>query len=263
MHDVANDDRTKAAVCRTFARSAQEYVTSESHARGDDLALLLDWLDPSPSAEALDVATGGGHVARALASRVRRVVACDLTREMLAAARAHLEGAGAADVVYVVADAEDLPFLDGAFDIVTCRIAAHHFPRPDRFVAEAARVLRPGGAFLLIDNVVPEDAGVARFVNVLEKLRDESHVRCASVAEWRAWLADAGLVEERSRRRRKPIDFPSWVRRTATSAAQITEVERHLATASRATRDWLGVAVGEDGVTSFRLEEWMALYRKR
>jgi ubiquinone/menaquinone biosynthesis C-methylase UbiE len=151
---------------------------------GDDLDLLISWLQPQPTWTVLDIATGGGHVAKKIAGHVKHVIATDLTRPMLAAASEHLKQAQYSHVTFVVADAEQLPFLDGSFDAVTCRIAAHHFPKPHLFLLEAARVLKPGGMLVLIDNVAPDDNALGYFMKTFERMRDTSHVRCLSVMEW-------------------------------------------------------------------------------
>ena len=171
---AATDAVDEVAVARTqqrararFAASAQAYVTSVSHARGDELPRLVEAarsrLGDLAGRRALDVATGGGHTARALAAAGAHVTVSDLTPEMLAAAEAHLrEAVPAAALTFVVAAAEALPFDDGAFEVVSCRIAAHHFGDPRAFLAEARRVLAPGGVLLLVDNVAPEDARAGR-----------------------------------------------------------------------------------------------------
>ncbi len=102
-------------------------------------------------------------------------VVTDLTKEMLENTKKHLKDFE--NLTYILADAEALPFLDQSFDVVTCRIAPHHFPNPDKFIEEVARVLAPDGTFILIDNVVPDDRKLATFMNMFEKLRDDSHVR--------------------------------------------------------------------------------------
>jgi SAM-dependent methyltransferase len=252
----------KGAVRAQFGANAEKYVTSPTHARGDDLELVLPWLDPQPHWLALDVATGGGHVAKVLSPRVAAVVAADLTVPMLEAARRHLAGAGCRNVVYVAADAEALPFLDSAFDCVTCRIAAHHFPDPARFLGEAARVLRPGGRLLLIDNVAPEQADLARFFNELERLRDGSHVRAASPGEWRAWLADAGLLERRARMGRKTHPFRQWVERTATSAEQMAAVEAFILAAPPEARRHFAIEVADGRVASWTADDLAVLAEK-
>jgi SAM-dependent methyltransferase len=253
-------DDVKAAVQRQFGANADKYVRSPTHAAGADLELLVPWLQPARDWVVLDVATGGGHAAKAVAPHVACVVATDLTAPMLAAARRHLQDAGCRNVVYVRADAEDLPFPDAAFDAVTCRLAAHHFPQPRRFLAEAARVLRPGGCLLLIDNVAPDDPELAAFLNAVEHLRDPSHVRCATVAEWRAWLAECGLAERRARAGRKRHGFAEWVGRTAETPQQAAAVAERLRSASERARAHFAITLTATGeVEAWTADDWAVL----
>lgn len=252
----------EAEVRAQFGRNAEKYVTSPTHAQGSDLDLVVPWLQPQPDWIVLDVATGGGHVAKALSPLVRLVVAADLTPEMLAAARNHLSGAGCGNVLYVRADAQALPFLDGSFHAVTCRIAPHHFPAPERFVAEAARVLRPGGHLLLIDNAAPEDPELGRFFNELEKMRDPSHVRCASASEWRAWLGAAGLRERAARMGRKRHPFRQWVERTGRTPEQIERIEAYVLAAPEAARRHFEVTVAGGHVVSWAADDFAVLAEK-
>lgn len=261
------DKEVKRAVQTQFARHAAKYVTSESHAKGDDLALLVNWLQPEPHWRVLDVATGGGHVAKKLAPRCAHVYATDFTKNMLAAARDHLEQELGEDrrerVSYVVADAEALPFLDDAFDVVTCRIAAHHFPHPEHFACEVARVLKKGGAFLFIDNVAPEQQKLAGHMNEVERLRDHSHVRCLAVSEWQQLFAAYGLREEKAALSKKTHVFPQWVARTAETAAQRETVAQFILAAERDVRDYFSVTVENGRITSLQIDEWRTLYRKK
>ncbi len=201
---------TRDLVKQQFGAHAEQYVTSIHHASGDSLNRLLELVQPQPGWRALDVATGGGHTALALAPRVREVVATDLTAEMLAAAERFIRSKDAANVVFREADAMALPFADGEFDLVTCRIAPHHFPDCAQFVREAARVLRPGGVAALIDNIVPADAAAARHINALEKLRDPSHNWAYTAADWLDFFAAAGLEVTHSEIYRKTVDFSYW-----------------------------------------------------
>jgi ubiquinone/menaquinone biosynthesis C-methylase UbiE len=141
-------DETYRRVRSQFGRTANAYVESTGHAQGAELAqmvALAHALHPGALAAktVLDVATGGGHTALAFALAGAQVTATDLTPEMVAAARAFVQANGGEGVRLGVAPAEDLPFADAGFDLVTCRIAAHHFADPERFVREAARVLKP------------------------------------------------------------------------------------------------------------------------
>jgi ubiquinone/menaquinone biosynthesis C-methylase UbiE len=203
-----NDNRD--LVKQRFGATAEKYVRSTDHSQGESLDRLVALVDPRPEWRALDVATGGGHTALAIAPRVREVVATDLTTEMLAAAERFIEDRGVKNVTFREADAMALPFGDGEFDLVTCRIAPHHFPDAAQFVREAARVLRPGGVVAMVDNVVPDDLGAARHINAIEKLRDPSHNWAYTAADWLGFFAAAGLPVSHSEIFRKVRDFDYW-----------------------------------------------------
>jgi len=183
----------KNDVKQQFGKSAESYVTSPIHKQGKDLQTLLEMAEITGKEELLDVATGGGHTANAFAPFVKNVTAIDLTKEMLVAAEKFIKGNGHQNVNYVEADAEKLPFSDGSFDIVTCRIAPHHFPNVSKFVSEVYRVLKSKGQFLLDDNVVPEDDELDLFYNTIEKKRDYSHFRAWKKTEWLRMLELSGL----------------------------------------------------------------------
>ncbi len=237
--DGSKPDSSKALSRRRFGRFAQGYVTSRTHARGADLERLIEVVAPRPHWRALDVATGGGHTALRLAPRVARVVATDLTPEMLETARTFVASQGARNVEFRPADAEDLPFEAAAFDLVTCRIAAHHFPRPERFVAEAARVLKSGGIFWLQDQVLPEDPRVARYVDGFEKLRDPSHHRAFPESAWRAMISGVGLRVEHAEQLVKRHELRRWAERQRCTRKVIARLETLLAAAPRAAAEWM------------------------
>ncbi len=247
---------TGAAIAHTqqrararFAASAQAYVTSVSHAKGDELPRLVEAarsrLGDLAGRRALDVATGGGHTARALAEAGARVTVSDLTPEMLAAAEAHLrESVPGAALDFVPAAAEALPFEDGVFDVVSCRIAAHHFGDPRAFLAEVRRVLAPGGVFVLVDNVAPEDAALGGAMNVVERLRDPSHVEAYRVSTWMGWLGEAGLEPYLLERFWRVKPLASWLRRADTSPENEAALRAYLDAADEAVRGYL---IADDG----------------
>lgn len=199
-----------------YGKVGDAYVKSRGHASGNDLDRMLALAGPQPTDTLLDIATGGGHVARVLGPHVGRVIASDLTPQMLDHAIPYLREQGLTNVESLVADAQDLPLEDGSVDIVTCRIAPHHFPAPAAFVAEVARVLRPGGRFLLVDSTVP-DGPVGEFFNAYEAVRDPSHVRSLTEAEWIDLLERNGFRIDAIEPFRKRHEFEEWTTRMQVS----------------------------------------------
>jgi ubiquinone/menaquinone biosynthesis C-methylase UbiE len=239
---LAHDQASSRA---RFGAFAQRYVTSQTHAQGEDLERLVDIAQPKPHWLALDIATGGGHTALRFAPHVRRVIATDLTPRMLVAARTHVAermsgpGDGMPNVAYGVADAQDLPFPSGSYNLVTCRIAPHHFADCARFVREGARVLVPGGLLLVQDQELPEDWAAARYIDAFERLRDPSHVRAYSESEWIALLSDAGLTIEGSEHLVKTHAFLPWAERQDCSAGTIQRLVERVERASPAVVEWM------------------------
>jgi ubiquinone/menaquinone biosynthesis C-methylase UbiE/catechol 2,3-dioxygenase-like lactoylglutathione lyase family enzyme len=247
--------RIRERVQAVFGPAAEAYVASPVHARGDDLARLVELAAPRATDVALDIATGGGHTALALASRVARVVASDLTPAMLAAARAFIRGQGIANVDFTLAEAEHLPFLDATFDLVTVRIAPHHFADCQAAVREMTRVLVPGGRLVVVDNIAPEDAQLAVVLNRWEAWRDPSHVRCYALSEWRGMLAEAGLLVTHAETGRKTHAYTSWVERTRMPVEEQRALAGDMLVAPESARRYFEI-VEEDG----RLLSWSTEY---
>jgi ubiquinone/menaquinone biosynthesis C-methylase UbiE/catechol 2,3-dioxygenase-like lactoylglutathione lyase family enzyme len=249
--DSAEAEAIKARVRAAFGAAAESYVTSERHRSGDDLPTLVEWAQPVPADRALDISTGGGHTALAIAPHVHSVAVTDLTPRMLATARAFLTAQGVVNVTYVIADAERLPFLDASFDLVTVRIAPHHYADAHQAVREMARVLAPGGRLLFIDNIAPEEAELDHAMNDWERRRDHSHARAHSATEWRAMLEDAGLTITRTESRRKTYPFAAWVERMATPAEERRELEADMLAAPPHVRRYFAVHEREGHVVSW------------
>jgi ubiquinone/menaquinone biosynthesis C-methylase UbiE len=249
-------EREKRRVQQQFGKTAESYVMSRTHGDQAALSQLVHMLHPQVKWIGLDIATGGGHMAGALAPHVTWMFATDITPNMLAAARRHLTSKGYANVGYVIADAEQLPFLDESFDVVTCRIAAHHFPHPDVFVGEVRRVLKPGGRFLLVDNVAPEDDDCANFLNTFEKMRDISHGRCLKVSEWTRTLHEQGLTVVRQQQMRKTLEFEPWMQRMADSEEHRHAVEQYLLLATDKQKQTFSIGISEGRITQLAVDEW-------
>ncbi|MCO8265783.1 methyltransferase domain-containing protein, partial [Haloferax sp. AB510] len=176
---------------------------------------------------------------------VSSVIAADAAPEMVATAVREYPVAG------VVADAERLPFAADSFDAAACRIAAHHFPDPESFVAEVARVLEPGGVFAFEDNVAPEDASLAEFLNGVEVLRDPTHVELHPVSRWREWFEAAGLSVEAVETAAIRLEFDPWTERTNVSPEDRAELERRFREAPDEAKSLFDVVFDGDSVVSF------------
>jgi len=185
-------DQTNASVRGQFGAVAAAYAASGVHSSGPDLRALVEAAALTGTERVLDMGCGAGHTALAVAPLAARVAAVDLTPQMIGVAEALAAERGATNVTFRLADVTALPFEDASFDVVTCRFSAHHYADPARAVREAARVLRPGGRFLLVDTIAPEDPALDTFYQAAELLRDISHVRNWRGSEWSAMLAAAG-----------------------------------------------------------------------
>jgi ubiquinone/menaquinone biosynthesis C-methylase UbiE len=228
-----------------YAGVAERYATSESHARGDDLAWFGERAAAIRPTLALDVACGGGFSTRALAGAGHRVVATDLTPEAAAAARA----ATSPDlpVTWAAAAAEQLPFRDASFAVVGCRIAPHHFGDVGRFVLESARVLGPGGTLLVVDTTVPEDPDAARWIDDVERLRDPSHVRALPESAWTELVDRAGLRLEETTTVRKGHPLEAWLSRSGCEGDAAEEVRRRMREAPASIVSHWSVELDEAG----------------
>ncbi|HEX6304298.1 MAG TPA: class I SAM-dependent methyltransferase [Anaerolineales bacterium] len=241
---------SKSLSQQRYSQYGHGYVTSKTHAKGAELERLLEIAQPQADWTMLDVATGGGHTALKFAPHVARVIATDLTAKMVQVAHGFIASQQIDNVVFNQTDAEYLPFREKTFDLVTCRIAAHHFPDPGLFVREGARVLKPGGLLVVQDQVVPEDAATADYVNAFEKLRDPSHHRAVSEAEWRAFFQAAGLATMHAEHIIKRHSFDQWTAIQACPSEVIALLINMLAQAPPEAATWLQAqAIGKPNAT--------------
>jgi SAM-dependent methyltransferase len=176
---------------------AEAYRESATHAAGGDLDLVVEWCEPAPGVNVLDVATGGGHVARRLREAGAKVVTVDAAPGM---------------EPDVIAPADHLPFADRSFDAVACRIAAHHFPDVLAALKEMARVARH--RVVICDNTFTSESA-----EKADRLRDPSHVRNYGVREWRTFFELAGLEVAEEAIMVRETDFEDWLARTETPEA--------------------------------------------
>jgi SAM-dependent methyltransferase len=241
-----------------FGPNAAAYGRSAVHAQGPGLVRLVELTQPQPHWRVLDVATGAGHTAFAFAPYVTEVTAVDLTYPMLTTATELAQQRDLVNIRFVQTLAEQLPFTNASFDLVVCRVAAHHFGEIGRFMSESARVLKPGGQLALLDNIVPgsrrrgKKAELERragaYVNAFEKLRDPSHVRCLSLDEWVDAFITAGFTVGHHETSLMPLDFADWTARMQVSAVNRQRLRALLLQAPEPVLTFLTPAVSGDKI---------------
>ncbi|MGA0602503.1 class I SAM-dependent methyltransferase [Caulobacter sp. KR2-114] len=233
-----------------FGPRAAAYVQSAVHAQGEDLDRLEAIAHAAAPATALDVGTGGGHVAYRLAAHAGQVTACDLSEEMLAAVAETARGRGIGNLTTRAAPAERLPFEDGAFDLVATRFSAHHWHDVDAGLREMRRVARAGATAVIVDAYSPGHPLLDTHLQAVELLRDTSHVRDYTAAEWQGVLARAGFAVREARTWRIRLDFASWIARMRTPDDNVRAIRALQAAAPAEARAHF--AVEADG--SFMLD---------
>lgn len=221
-----------------FGAHAANYVASAAHAAGESLDHLRAWMAARRPHRLLDIATGGGHTALALASACPQVLATDLTFPMLLAARSFLHAHGAPATTFALHNATQLPFSGACFDAITCRMAAHHFAAPDQFVSESVRCLRTNGCLAVIDNVAPDNLATASLVNAFEKLRDPSHGRHQTAADWEAMFTANRLQIALNQPYRKALNFADYCTRMSVPAHRRTQLSALLLQAPAAVHSY-------------------------
>ncbi len=236
-----------------FGAAANAYTTSAGHSDPMLLRRVIELAAPAPRDRALDIATGAGHTALALAPHVAEVVAYDITPQMLEETARNAAARGLANVLTRQGAAEKLPFSDSSFDIVTVRQAPHHFADIRAAICEMARVVKPGGRVVIVDSRAPEDPELDRAFNYIEKLRDPSHVRNWRPSEWRVMVREAGLTilaEHLDFYTEKggPMDFDAWTRRMKTPPAAVEELKGLFRNASPALVEALRIEIDGDRI---------------
>jgi ubiquinone/menaquinone biosynthesis C-methylase UbiE len=253
------DEEVHQKVQAQFGATAAAYSTSAGHADQTALRTLIALAAPRPTDTVLDIATGAGHTALAFAPHVAKVVAYDLTEAMLLETAKNAAQRGLANIVTKQGPAEKLPFPDAAFDIVTVRLASHHFADNAAAVREMARVTKSGGKVIVVDNYSSENESLDTQLHNIEKLRDASHVRAHRLSSWRKFLEAAGLTIQREvtdhySESPRGMNFDDWVRRSKTPPDRVAELRRLFTTASPELRDLLHIQQ-EDEAIWFRLPQ--------
>jgi ubiquinone/menaquinone biosynthesis C-methylase UbiE len=243
-------------------RTAQEQFDQQaSHYNGQwnswsehTLKWMLAASQASSKDQVLDIATGTGFTALAFAPHVASVIGLDVSTGMLAEARARAEEQGISNVGFHQGAADALPFEDNSFEIVTCRIAAHHFPDVPAFLRETARVLKPGGRFLLVDTTIPDaDPEAGAWQNAVEAVRDPSHIHNWTPNEWKQMTTAAGMQVEMVTATGAGIKVPleDWLTKAGCSEKQSEEVRQRFHSAPAGAQEAFQIVSAGSRVSHF------------
>ena len=247
-----------------FGPQAGAYAASKVHISDDSLESVQKLTGPeflqgtTPYRWAVDLGTGAGFTAFAMAEVSGRVVASDITQPMLRQARRISGERGLPNVRLAQNAAESLPFGNGSLDLITSRKAAHHFRDFEASLDEMQRTLRMGGSLVMADTVAPEDSAVAEWQNAIELRRDYSHVEDRKVSVIGQMLADRGLEVIGSENERVYLWFNDWVMRTKVPAEEVVALRREFQEAAPDIRESFQVgALEEDDDFLFSFPVWV------
>ncbi|ALS66432.1 class I SAM-dependent methyltransferase [Pandoraea apista] len=205
-----------AVVTGQFGPQASAYLTSANHAKGADLEQLAAIARAHPGAQVLDLGCGAGHVSFFTAPHVARVVAYDLSADMLGVVAGEAAKRGLTNVDTQLGAAESLPFSDASFDLVFSRYSAHHWADVGAALREMRRVLKPGGRVVICDVASTGQPLFDTYLQAVEVLRDTSHVRDYAASEWMMMAAGAGFSVASLTPRTLELDFKTWTTRMRT-----------------------------------------------
>jgi len=229
-----------------FDANADKYATSDVHRAGPSLPVLLELARPVQSDQSLDIATGTGHTALAVARLVAKTIGIDIAPKMLEQARRLGAEQGISNCEFVEGSAEKIPLEDGRFTLVTARHAPHHFHHVPIFLSEVRRVLTPNGRFAMSDQISPS-LGVFDWLDYWERTRDPSHFMQRTVEQWREEVTKAGLrwVEDRIVPYR--LEFDWWVATAGCAESTVAALIEHAVTAPAPVRDLLNLEFDTSG----------------
>jgi ubiquinone/menaquinone biosynthesis C-methylase UbiE len=221
---VQTATRHEDVIRQEFTKQADAYAANPVIASQDRAMQLVGVVQPKPDDRVLEVATGPGYVAMAFATCCREVVGVDLTEAPLAIAEKTRRERGLTNVRFETANANQLSFADGTFDVVVCRFALHHFPEPRRILGEMVRVCRRAGTIAIEDLVASEHPERATFHNRFENLRDPSHTAALPLSRLLALFAAAGLEVERVQSGVFPQSLERWLQNAQTPPDKASQV---------------------------------------
>lgn len=246
-----HDPRTR------FGQSAEKYLTSAHHSNQAALQRLVEIVQPN-GGTVVDVATGAGHTAFVFAPYVERMIATDITPNMLKVTRGAAQERRLHNLLVCFADAEALPFRNQVLTGLTCRVGAHHFKNVERFVEESYRAIQPGGWFLLVDTTGSEDPEADAKLDSFERLRDPSHVRNLPPSQWTKLVESRGFQIRHQEVGKKPLEVEDWMERMMVSPSDRETLRNLIAESSGEFRSYLA-PFESAGQKYFNLDE-MILY---
>ncbi|GBU14108.1 S-adenosyl-L-methionine-dependent methyltransferase [Enterobacterales bacterium] len=213
---MENKNSHSQAVDKQFGSQAQNYLTSAVHSQGADLQRLATLLRAYPDARVIDLGCGAGHASFIAATVVNKVIAYDLSAQMLEVVAKAAKEKGLNNIEVQQGVAESLPFADNSADVIISRYSAHHWHDVGQALREARRVLKPGGKIIMMDVASPGNLLLDIYLQTVEKLRDTSHVHNYAPGEWLSLFTEAGLQIEELTSGRLELEFSSWVTRMRT-----------------------------------------------
>ena len=236
-----------------FGRTATRYTASATHSGTNSLVDLKDFVGTEGERYhiGVDIGTGPGFTAFAIAPHCDHVIATDVTPQMLEEVRGLRDERGAPGTQMALVAAEALPFADASVDLVTSRTAAHHFVDLPGWLREVARVLRPGGLLVVGDTCAPEDRAVADWMHEIEIARDTSHVRNLAPSEWQAAVEAVGLDVTDVAMSHVYLQWPDWAERAGMTEDASAALRDEMLNAPPAAREAFAFAKNDDGTIDF------------
>jgi SAM-dependent methyltransferase len=241
-----------------FDASAGRYANSSVHRFGPSLPVVLKLADPDKTDAVLDIATGTGNTALAFAPLVSKVTGIDMSPNMLEQAKTRAITEKILNAEFLEGDAQNLPFPNASFTVVTSRHAPHHFHDVPKFLSEVRRVLKPRGRFVLSDQIVI-DAIDQDWVNAFQRTRDPSHFMQRLVTQWQDLMHDVGLIWIKDQLVPYKLEFDWWVRMSGCTPDQIQTLKNMAFEAEQSRRTRLNLEFGADGQISSFLEPMLVV----
>jgi ubiquinone/menaquinone biosynthesis C-methylase UbiE len=229
-----------------FNANADKYAVSDVHRAGPSLPVLLVLAQAVHTDQSLDVATGTGHTALAVARFVAKTIGIDIAPKMLEQARRLAAEQAISNCTFMEGSAEKIPLADGVFTLVTARHAPHHFHNVPQFLSEVRRVMAPRGRFVMADQISASPETFA-WVDYWERTRDPSHVVQRTVEQWREEVTKARLKWVEHRLVPYRLEFDWWVEQAGCTDSVISALVEHAAQAPQAVRDLLALEFDSSG----------------